>query len=627
MKLKTINNNKGSALLWCVLMTVIITILLGSLMTASYAYFSYTIRTVKRQQAYFTARSAMNAILEEFASEEQERTSNGTYGDSSIPLLPTNKNEVIKVTDFNFEGMGTATAEIKYDESDKDKQAEKVIVTVDSTYVDQDYHMTAKIARQPVYFGGIAIKSLVLNNSNFELAEGTDLYFYTARNDELLQSKYGGVAKKFDTTVKTADVNKEAHPVQILGDSNIVINGNLVTQGDATIGNNMKVAGFKFNDTTNFTASKLRRKIWNANQFIISNKTLEVSETNGNYSTNITNVLKNLSHTTLEYCNNTKNSYVDGKTYQVPTVELKRALGVFSIPTIVMKDFYVPATFGAPSNLLNSGATYLIGAIDELTPSWMTKVGTIMSDNNVEDLAITKTTDDALTTQYIELLSLSNSMRVLVDGINAPALSQLFEYLFGTVIDKYGFTVKDISYIAFDTTSGNTYGDKVTPLTYLLVEDGLYVRIKYGQAPDLETPLNKLSERITNSIDSIVANWTGITKSCSCVIVYLGKNATIELGTGTPHIQGTDPVLGGDKEFTPANQTYFYTIYGMEGSTVKLKGEGNGYGNVPMTFIGAIECDNLEVSGDVSIIYTSTNGSQVAKQKVAEYWTVINYSD
>ena len=625
MKLKTINNNKGSALLWCVLMTVILTILLGSLMTASYAYFSYTIRTVKRQQAYFTARSAMNAVLEEFASEEQERTSNGTYGDSSIPLLPTNKNEVIKVTDFNFEGMGTATAEIKYDESDKDKQAEKVIVTVNSTYADQDYHMTAKIARQPVYVGGIPRKSLVLNDSNFELAEGTDLYFYTARNDELLQSKYGGVAKKFDTTVKTADTDKEAHPVQILGNSNIVVNGNLVTQGDATIGSNMKVAGFKFNDTTNFTASKLKRKIWNANQFIISNKTLEVSETNGNYSTNITNVLKNLSHTTLEYCNNTKHSYETGKTYQVPTIEMRGFLGL--IPELKWVDYYVPATFGAPSNLISGATSDLIGLIDDFLPNNITKLGTITSDNNIKDLAIEKTSSDALATQYIELLSLSNSMRVLVKDIGSTALSKTFDALVGRVIDDYGYTVKDISYIAFDATTGNSYGDNVTPLTYLLVEDGLYVRVKYGQAPDYESPLNKLSGRITDSIDSIVAGWTGITKSCSCVIVYLGENATLELGTGTPHIQGTDDVLGGDKAFTPANQTYFYTIYGMEGSTVKLKGEGNGYGNVPMTFIGAIECDNLEVSGDVSIIYTSTNGSQVAKQKVAEYWTVINYSD
>ena len=70
--MKVINNKKGSAMLWTILLTVILTILLGSIMTASYAYFNYTMYTVKRQQAYFTARSATNALIEEFSDQAQK---------------------------------------------------------------------------------------------------------------------------------------------------------------------------------------------------------------------------------------------------------------------------------------------------------------------------------------------------------------------------------------------------------------------------------------------------------------------------------------------------------------------------------------------------------------------------
>lgn len=629
MKLNALRNNKGSALLWCVLMTIIVTILLGSILTATYAYFNYTMRTVKRQQAYFTARSAMNSIMEEFASEEQERDTSagsiaGSYKESQIPIMPANKNEIIKINNFNFEeGMGTATAEISlYVDKAKNKvDEEKVSVTVTSQYADETYEMNATIARQPLYFGGIAIKTLILNGSNFELAEGTDLYFYTYRNDTL---KGSNKAATFDTTCVTA-ADKTAQPVQLLNGSTVTINGNLVTQGDAKISPNCRIAGFKFSKNTDFTSTKLTRKIWNSNQYIISNKTLEVSETNGKYSTNLINTFRNLSHTTLEYCNNTRLAFENGRNIQVPTVTTVGRL--IKIPVITMETRHIDATFGAPANLFGSAMESLVSTIDEFIPNNMTKFGTILSDNNVDDLAITKTTNDALTTQYIELLSLSNSMSNIVDTIGNKTVSDIFDAMFGDVIQNYGLTVKDISYINFSDSGSQSVGDNVTPLTYLMVEDNLYVRIKYGQKPDMETPLNQIRDRISNSIDDIVNSWTGITKKCSCVIVYLGKNATLELGTGTPHIQGTDPVYKGDKPFTAANQTYFYTIYGLEGSTVKLKGNGNGGGKVPMTFVGSIECDNLEAEGDVSVIYTSTNGAQVAKQKVAEYWTVINYSD
>ena len=93
MKLKTINNNKGSALLWCILMTIVITILLGSILAATYAYFNYTMFTVKRQQAYFTCRSAIDAVISELSS-----TTSGKDPD----VLPK-KNQTLTLSDFEID--------------------------------------------------------------------------------------------------------------------------------------------------------------------------------------------------------------------------------------------------------------------------------------------------------------------------------------------------------------------------------------------------------------------------------------------------------------------------------------------------------------------------------------------
>ena len=105
--MKVINNKKGSAMLWTILLTVILTILLGSIMTASYAYFNYTMYTVKRQQAYFTARSATNALIEEFSDQAQKAVTapDGytTYEDLDPEILPE-RNSSIEISDFDVMG-------------------------------------------------------------------------------------------------------------------------------------------------------------------------------------------------------------------------------------------------------------------------------------------------------------------------------------------------------------------------------------------------------------------------------------------------------------------------------------------------------------------------------------------
>ena len=49
--------------------------------------------------------------------------------------------------------------------------------------------------------------------------------------------------------------------------------------------------------------------------------------------------------------------------------------------------------------------------------------------------------------------------------------------------------------------------------------------------------------------------------------------------------------------------------------------------NDKVTLLGEIQVDNLVINGNVNTVYSTSNGSQVAKQKVAEFWAVANYTE
>lgn len=618
MKLNVLRNKKGSALLWCILLTIILTILLGSVLTAAYAYFTYTTNSIKRTQAYYTARSALSAVIEEFSSSDESHQSSGGSGstiytyNSSIDLMPT-EGETITINKFDGldSSLGTAKGEIKLNENNE----QQVDITVTGTYADQEYTMKATVGRQPLSFGGIAVKELTLGvGSKFVLGENTDLYYYTYRNETL---KGNQQANTFDTTSTATN------------GSTIVINGNLITQGDAKIGNGVTVAGHRFNADTTFSAAGHPRKVWNKEQYILSNRTLEVKEKSGKYSTSVANVLGNLTNYNLITCNNSRWSMNDGYYIDGKYISLERT-----------------AHFGSPLSILSEvevGALKIVdGALKTLSgggDNYKGPFSKMYADNSVSDLAVTGSSSDGLAIKYIQIISASTTMQTVKNDV-VSTLKKNTGLLGGFIVDQidsnvlqpinnafneYGMTVMDISYVQYDSNNLQTFGDKVYPVTYMFVEgnanQGVYVRVKYGQKPDSESALAKLGDRISTRIDQIANNWFDIVKESSFVVVYLGENSTFELGTQTPYIGdiSTDPV------FTAANQTYFYSIYGSEGSTVILNGNNNT--GVPLTFIGEIQCDNLQVNGDVNVVYSSTNGSQVAKQKVGDFWTVLKYSD
>ena len=656
--MKIINNKKGAALLWCILLVVILTILLGSITTAVYAYFNYTMNTVMRQQAYFTARSAINVVLENLSSVEQAKetttsdtatstgktmnydgnyiydadgdgckdivdgsgkvlyygsnqdhntftstkekndtgifdkdgyliedytysewslwkgttktnytvrtnlvmravTSTGssyTQGSSAIDLLPA-QNSTVTVTDFGFDSsMGKASATIYRDDSDK------ITISVTSYYPDENgkkYTLEASVIRQPVYFGGIAIKNLTLNG-NLTLGEGTDLYWNNTAEFNTL-----GNGSSFKNN----------------GNYKLTVTGNLVTKGNATITAGNIVAGKLFTGTAKFTNSDLsQKKIWNPSQYIISNKSLLVGDTGTDYSTSTYGSLSSFfsGDVHYEYCNSRGS---------------KNAFG------------------GLISEFTN--ATSLLNFFDYIG---LSNAYDGMQDENY---ALKNDDSDAMAIQYIEILSLTNSVNQAFENMKKDAsvletiIASIGEKIYSTLTDAYSYDYLDVSYIDYSSTDENNRSDEVVPLTYIKVPSGINIRVRYGCDPGNRTTLGKFVENVTDNVESFLAKAFDINSNAAYNVVYLEDNSTVELGWNKDGRRN----INGNK----AANVFYYSIYGGDGTKVIL------YDNVIL--VGEIVCEDLEIYGNARVIYSSTNGSQVAKQKVAEYWTVSNYSD
>lgn len=552
--MKLINNKKGAALLWVILMTIIITILLGAVLAATYAYFNYTTYTVKRQQAYFTARSAISICLEEFTAAEQTRNSTtGEYEDSAISILP-NPNSEIEVTDFGFgEGMGTAKATISRNDEDE------VTVAVTATYVDETYKMKATVMRQPLYFAGIAVKNLTLGG-NLTLGQGTDFYWNNTT--------------KFDPS--SATINK--------GNYTLTINGNFVSKGDARIPAGMTVASHKFTGAVNFTNDgRHARKIWNPNEYIISNKTLLVDDSeNTEYTSSIIGTLSRITDTHPVYCNNGP--------------KLRGG---------------VPEGFGSKIATTADSPLYKItGALG---------LNNLINDVADENLKLSNSENDAMAIQYIEVLSLSNTIDNAVADAKANSRTLLGGFVWGTLdalldqlnVLKYDYL--DASYIDYSSTDENNRSDEVIPLTYMFArggsKNGITIRVRYGNEPGKRSGIGSVIQNVSNNIGGFINNLFSIDNKPSYLVFYLEQNATLHIG------YDDDGKRSNNKE----DLVFLYSVYGGDGTTVVLH-DG-------VTVLGEIICDHLIIEGDAQLIYTSTSGSQIAKQKIAEYWAVSNYSD
>lgn len=527
--MKVLNNKKGSALLWTILLTVIITILLGAVMTATYAYFNYTMYTVRRQQAYFTARSAISALVDEFATEE----------DVDPEFLPE-RNSSVEVTDFGFPAeMGTATAKLTRDDKDQ------VEIEVTGLYAGEKYTMKSTVVKQPLYFAGIAIKNLTLNG-NLTLGDNTDLYYDNTKTFDLR-------ATNFDLKLK----------------------GSLVTKGDCVIKSGSVIADHTFDRDVTFskTASKFSRKIWTSDEYVLSNTTLNVVDDTIGYDSSIYNTLTNLGNYTIRYCNNTE-----------ATSNYFGFSGVFT------------------DNAIMNFLVELLG------------LSNFKTDVQNSYMSLTNTSNDALSIKYIKLLSLSQQALNMFEEWknNSSWFQQLVgsfsEATFGRLFRQYGFRIFDVSYIEFVATNENNRDDTVVPLVYLFADKGLTIRVKYGRNPANESNVFEFVENVEDTVTGFINGIFDVKLQYSYIIVYMEQGSKIELGCKV-----------GGRNNNPDDLVFLYSIYGADGTTVVL--------NDGVTVLGEIYCDDLQINGDARIIYTNSSGSQIAKQKISEFWTVSYYSD
>ncbi len=527
--MKVLNNKKGSALLWTILLTVIITILLGAVMTATYAYFNYTMYTVKRQQAYFTARSAISALVDEFAAEED-----------TDPVLLPDRNSSVEITDFGFPAeMGTATAKLTRDDKDQ------VEIEVTGLYAGEEYTMKSTVVKQPLYFAGIAIKNLTLNG-NLTLGDNTDLYYNNTKTFDLRATNF-----------------------------NLKLKGSLVTKGDAVIKNGSVIAGHTFNKDVTFskTNSKFSRKIWTSDEYVLSNTTLNVVEDTIGYDSTIYNTLTNLSNYTIRYCNNTE-----------ATSGYFGFSGVFT------------------DNAIMNFLVDLLG------------LDNFATDVKNDYMSLTKSSNDALSIKYIKLLSLSqealNMFKEWQDNSSwfQQWMGKFSEAAFGKLFRNYGFRIFDVSYIEFAASDENNRDDTVVPLVYLFADEGLTIRIKYGKNPAKQSNIYQFIENVDDLVSGFINGIFDINNNISYVIIYMEEGSKVELGC----------TVGG-RNNNPQDLVFLYSIYGADNTTVIL--------NDGVTVLGEIYCDNLQINGDARLIYTNSSGSQIAKQKISEFWTVSYYSD
>lgn len=574
-----LKNKKGSALLWCVLLIIILTILLGSVLTASYTYFNYTMRTIKRQQAYFTARSGVNLILHELTDEEaiMENGAHKTneFGDYEyfIPIEPENVGDVVTINNFGFSPeMGVVTGSLKKIEEDK------IEIEVTSYYPDElgeKYSMKATAVYQPLFFGGVAVKNLTLNG-NLTLGDGTDFYW---GSEDLFNPDGNG----------TSLINN--------GNYKMTVPGNLVTLRNATLTKGNSFAGETITTDTPMMFTKdagKNKRIWSTSRYIISNKRLNINDDEMIEYTDPSGISKfeNLTNYKLRVCNNE----------------------------------YSNTKFGYDSAGSAAADAFLSGI------SWYASFHYDMA-NAFGDVGYS--TAEGLEIRYVRALSLKSA--ILNEYANNPInedeeaglLTRIGNDIRGSIreivtqiANRVGNDCLDITSIDF--ASDNTFArlDKIVPLTYLFLDGGadqnssVKARIRYGHEPDSKSGLGSFFEGIGNDIDDIMYNYFDIQNDPSYVVVYMQPNSVLELGYNKDGERDTR--LG--KPFNQSKERVFmYSIYGLEGTTVILW-DG-------VIVLGEIICDNLILKGDAQVVFSSVTGSRVTKQQIAEYWAVSNYTD
>lgn len=594
-----LKNKDGSVILWAIIFTNILVILLGSLLTLSYGYHKSTIETVKKQQAYFTARSATDAILSDISSKGNQSE-----------LMPTLENQKINISDINFDDqkIGSASAVIK-------KQSENTIdIQVSATYANNTYKMKATMKSQAVMFGGVAMRNLVTNGNTFNLKGKTDLYYDP-------------------DTSPNVNAQPDINAKLIIG-GNLVSKGNITLKPGSKIGDKKFINGLKLDNDNSTNAPK--KKIWSKDSFVISNYELDAKypiRDEESLALIIKAKLK-LNYNTVRP-NNVFEFYEgkDNSNVQNPDNNPKHEIFGFEdkkLGNLEMSDFsldndvrYIKISNRNKDGSLKADDKRWTGAhmvypnnhsVSPVHKGYEYQKIYFSNDNRHRWAWKKKDKNYAARLHHIYTLDfLPNgkwSRYVKKDPSNyndfwhrkKPGINRYFS--------KDCFDSKQIDYSSSGWFNKN---DTVSSVAYLLVDDECKLRLKYG----LDGSNGIIIDSIEDFFDKLKK------EQMTYLICYLGKDSVLELGArAKKHYNDAGQII--DTKNNPDlddNRLKFYmSVYGEEGSKLIL--------NKNVKLFGSINVHNLIINGSgVEATYMAQNGGEVAKQEVDNLWTVSNYTD
>lgn len=502
-----VKNKNGSTILWTILFTNILIVLLGSLLTLSYSYHKATIETVKKQQAYFTARSATDAVISELTTNGYESK-----------LMPFKEGAKIELDNIQFEQgskMGSATANIVK------TTEQQVDIEVNARYADNTYKMTATVMNQPLYFGGIAVKKLNLNNNTFTLSDNTDLY-YDPEDKSTLNGK-------------------------------IDIGGNLIAKGDIHLLSGSRVAGINFNKDiyldNNQATNHPSKMIWDAKHYIISNYSVEAkypsfvqtkpmmikSILKGNYNrvkcNNVYNDIFEFDDNFFDNLEVNKGSLDNDVRYIKIT---NRDIHGELYADKMQRTGKIPSKF-YPTSIKQADGTYFT--------NW--NYNKRKTGHNLARMA-KHAYDFSLGDHWNQYVRLDYNTYSAPNDEDAPGYNRYYV--------KNCFDAKQIDYSA----SGNeNYNDKVSNVVYVLVENNCAIRLQYG----LDKQNGKIISKIEDFLDKLK------NEKFSYLVIYLGENSTLELGKNA----ASDQLY---------RLQFFMSVYGLKGSKVVLNDNVNFHGSI-----------------------------------------------
>jgi hypothetical protein len=137
----TITRQKGSVLTWAIVILLVLTVLVGAVLTLSLSYYTRSLNNNSLKQAYFTARSAVNAIAEELCGS----TANGK---TMLAKLLSN-GDVLEIPNIQFDNhqsdMGTCKAVLKRESY---RGLDTILITATATVGSQTESVSLRLQQK-----------------------------------------------------------------------------------------------------------------------------------------------------------------------------------------------------------------------------------------------------------------------------------------------------------------------------------------------------------------------------------------------------------------------------------------------------------------------------------------------